>query len=93
MRSFNKKLYTFTSKHVKDLLTYAMPDRARYSKAPETPSNSKPVNGSASTVYGAVIYFSSKKSRSKFFIPQRPINKKTHKNLLSPSSSCKIIFP
>jgi len=56
MTSFNKKLYTFTSKHVKDLLTYAMPDRARYSKAPETSSNSRPVNGFASTVYDAGIH-------------------------------------
>jgi len=32
MRSFNKKLYTFTSKHVKDLLTYNVKDRARYSR-------------------------------------------------------------
>jgi len=56
MIRFEKKLYTFTSKHVKDILAYAMPDRARYSKAPETPSHSKPVNGFASTVYGVVIH-------------------------------------
>jgi len=32
MIRFEKKLYTFTSKHVKDILAYAVPDRPRYSK-------------------------------------------------------------
>jgi len=32
MIRFEKKLYTFTSKHVKDLLDYTVPYRARYSK-------------------------------------------------------------
>jgi len=32
MIRFEKKLYTFTSKHVKDPMAYAVPDRARYSK-------------------------------------------------------------
>jgi len=32
MIRFEKKLYTFTSKHVKDILAYVVPDRPRYSK-------------------------------------------------------------
>ena len=32
MVSFDRKLYTFTEQHVKDLLSYDAKDRARYSK-------------------------------------------------------------
>jgi len=57
MRSFNKKLYTFTSKHVKDILAYAVPDRPRYSKDEHLKLllTASLVNGFASTVKAVVL--------------------------------------